>query len=113
MKSWLTSLGISLGLTLLIETGFALACGKRGRDLALVALANVLTNPVVVLTALLCRAYTALPPAAYIAPMEALATLTEALVYRNAARDIRRPLLFSLCANALSYGLGLALGRIL
>lgn len=113
MKSWLLSLGVSLALTLLFELGFALACGIRRRDLLLVALANVLTNPVVVLTALLCRAYTSLPEAAYVAPMEALAVLTEALVYKKGAEHIRRPLLFSLCANAVSYGLGLALGYIL
>ena len=44
------SLIVSLALTLMLELGFALILGVRGRrNLALVALVNVLTNPPVVL----------------------------------------------------------------
>ena len=57
IRPWLASLGISLALTLSIELTAAAAAGKRGRALAIVALANVLTNPVVVLSALLWRWY--------------------------------------------------------
>jgi hypothetical protein len=112
MRPWLLSLGVSLALTLLIEVGFASACGKRGRDLVLVGLANILTNPVVVLAALLFRTYTSIPEAAYVTPMELLAVITEALIYKKGANSIHRPLLFSLCANILSYGLGLVIGQI-
>ena len=46
----LTVLAVSLLLTLLFEEGFALVWGLRGkRELGLVALVNVLTNPPVVL----------------------------------------------------------------
>ena len=46
----LTILGVSLTLTVVLEEGFALAWGLRGRrELALVALVNLLTNPPAVL----------------------------------------------------------------
>ncbi len=45
----LLELALSLGLTLLLEGTFVLVWGVRGRDLLLVLLANVLTNPAVVL----------------------------------------------------------------
>lgn len=112
MTAWLLALGVSLGLTLLFELGFALLCRLRGRDLALCALANVLTNPPVVLLALLWRVYVPLPGWWPMPLLEASAVLTEAAIYRRDAAHIRRPLLFSLCANALSYGLGLALNTV-
>ncbi len=109
---WLAALGLSLGLTLLFELTFALACRKRGYALVFVALANVLTNPPVALTALLWR-YCALPgyPAA-VSALEVLAVLTEGFVYRKSETGFARPYLFSLCANGLSFGLGLLLGRL-
>ena len=97
LRAWLVTLGLSLGLTLFFELGFALLCGRRGRALRLAALANVLTNPVVVLAVRLWGA-----PAL---PMELLAVLAEGLIYQK-SRAFARPWLFSLCANALSYGLG-------
>ena len=46
----LRSLAVSLGLTVLLEEGFALCWGLRGRrELTVVALVNALTNPAVVL----------------------------------------------------------------
>lgn len=100
---WLAVFGLSLGLTLLIELGFALLCRKRGRALLLAALANLLTNPVVVLTVLVWGAPVWL--------MEALAVLTEGFIYGKSREDFSRPYLFSLCANALSFGLGLLLNH--
>ena len=103
MSPLLFSLGLSLGLTLLFELGFALAWGVRGRGLLFVALANLLTNPAVVLAA---------AAGAPVWLLEVLAVLVEALVYRRSGVTAR-PLLFSLCANALSFGLGLVLQLVL
>lgn len=100
------SLAVSLALTLVLELGFALLWGAARRDLALVALANVLTNPAVVLgytlTALFFPA--ALPPVTLV--LEAGAVLVEGRLF--AARgDIRFPWGFSLCANLFSFSVGL------
>lgn len=103
MTSLLVSLGVSLALTLAIELVFALLCRRRGQALILVALANVVTNPVVVL----CVRLRVLP----VWLMELLAVLAEGLIYRR-SRAFIRPYLFSLCANALSFGLGLLLNLL-
>ena len=42
---WFTALGVSLLMTLVLETGAALAAGKRRGAVRLVVLANLLTNP--------------------------------------------------------------------
>lgn len=105
----LLSLGGSLALTLLVECGFALVVGKRGRALLLTALVNALTNPAAVLASLAWRFY-ALPlyPAA-VAVLEVLAVLVEGFIYKKSWEGFSRPYLFSLAANALSFGLGLIL----
>ena len=89
------SLIVSLALTLMLELGFALIPGVRGsRSLALVALANVLTNPPLLTIA-----------------AELSAVFIEGVIYR-AGTDFRRPMLFSLSANAFSYLIGLALNAL-
>ena len=103
MRNWLLALGVSLGLTLVLELAFALLCHKRGRALLFTALVNVLTNPVVVLAVRMWAAPVWL--------MEALAVLTEGFLY-DKSREFSHPYLFSLAANALSFGLGLALGHL-
>ena len=97
------SLIVSLALTLMLELGFALILGVRGRrNLALVALVNVLTNPPVVL---LCSLF---PTPQLTIAAEFSAVFIEGVIYR-AGTDFRRPMLFSLSANAFSYLIGLAL----
>jgi hypothetical protein len=100
------SLVVSLAFTLAAELLFALLLGKRGKDLALVSLVNILTNPPVVLLYFLASAYTALSPALLKASLEIAAVLVEAFCYRKYGGNFRRPLLFSLGANAFSFGLG-------
>ena len=79
----------------------------RGQDLLLCALANVLTNPAVVLLNLI------FPAAWLLLLLECAAVGVEGLVYLQCARRIRRPFLFALCANGCSFGLGLVMGGIL
>lgn len=109
---WLVSLGVSLAITLAVELCFSLLLGKRGRALGFVALANVLTNPAVVCVSLVWRAL-ALPayPGAT-AALEALAVFAEGFVYKKSREGFSRPYLFSLAANAVSFGIGLILSRI-
>ena len=112
MSGWLISLGVSLGLTLLFEIPFAALWGLRKRDLSLAVLVNLLTNPVVVLCTLLWRTYVPCPDWPAVAVLELAAVVTEGLLYRDLGEHIRRPILLSVCANALSYSLGLLINQI-
>ena len=104
------SLAVSLALTLVLELGFSLLWGAGKRDLPLVALANVLTNPVVVLchtlTALFIPA--ALPQVTF--ALEAGAILVEGRLFSTRG-GIRFPWLFSMCANLFSFSVGLLLAK--
>lgn len=111
-RSWLLSLGISLGLTLFAETGLALLCRRRGRELLLTVSVNCLTNPPVVFLALLWR-WAGLPLyGAAVALLEAAAVLLEGRIYEKSG-EFPRPYGFSLAANALSFGLGLLLRHLI
>ena len=95
------ALVISLALTLAIEAAFAFVMKKRGYDLLLCALVNVVTNPAAVLMHLL------FPGTFVVAACEAGAVIAEWLLYRYCGANYKKPFLFSLCANALSFGIGL------
>jgi hypothetical protein len=97
---------LSLGCTLVLELLFAVALGKRGKDLLLVCLVNVMTNPVVVLVYYLAVHFTALQPVLVKAVLEAFAVLAEAYLYKTYGSRFRRPLLFSLGANMFSFWTG-------
>lgn len=106
------SLGISLFLTLILEIAFALVFKVRSKSLLIVLLANVLTNPaVVVLHLLLCRHYT-FSEIPVILVLECSAILTEAVVYKHCT-DIKKPFLFSLSSNTFSYLCGLLAGSLI
>ena len=113
MSAWLAALGISLGLTLVFEGLFALLWGLRGRDLVLCALVNLLTNPPLVFLVLCWRHFGPAPAWLPVPFLEALAVWTEGYFYKRDGEKIRRPYLFSLCANAFSYGLGLLFGALI
>ena len=97
----LRAMGLSLLLTELIELSAALLLKKR-EDMGLIALANLMTNPAVVYLSLLTKA----------AVTELLAVLAEGYAYKRRAAKIARPMLFSLCMNALSFGTGLVIKLI-
>lgn len=109
--SLLVALALSLGLTLLFELPVAYLWGLRGRDLGTAALAQMLTNPAVVLLHALALS-AALPGAAVTAALEGGAVLAEWRVYARCT-EAKRPLALSLCANVFSCSLGLLLGRLL
>ena len=103
----LTVLAGSLALTLVLEELFALLWGLRGRrELTVVALVNVLTNPPVVL---LCHTAVGLwgwPAASVTILLESAAVAVEWRCYSLCSDQLRRPLLFALLANLFSYGAG-------
>ena len=91
--------GISLLLTLVIELAIALTWGMRSRkQILLVILVNVLTNPAAVL---LC--WLGIPQL----PVEIAVVLTEALVYKDPAWKISHPVLLAMVCNVISWGTGI------
>lgn len=102
----LKSLAVSLSLTEVLEVVFALVVHVRGRGLLLLLLVNVVTNPVVVLAHFFFRRYTDIPAYVIWPPLEAMAALAEALIYKNCGDQVKKPFLFSLGANAFSFGVG-------
>ena len=102
-----SALGLSLGLTLAIELAVAFFFGIRDRkDILLVVLVNVLTNPVVVLCYWMADYYTVLPLLLVKAGLEIGAFLTEFLCYKQLGKNISHPLLLSLIANVVSFSIG-------
>ncbi len=111
------SLGVSLALTLVIELVAALVSGKRRKALLIVALVNVLTNPIVVLTVravpALSRLHAGELRVLIIAIMEALAFSVEALLYREWKQFFPHPWRFSLIVNGLSFLIGLIINLLI
>ena len=97
----------ALGLTLALELAFALLWGVKGRrDLILVVLVNVLTNPPVNLLFHLLADLRSLPALPVLITLEVSAVAVEWLYYRKTDNGIHHPLPFSLCANGFSYCAG-------
>ena len=100
------SLAVSLGLTLALELAFALIWRVERSDLPAVALANLLTNPIVVLCHHAAAWYVPKYLLAVTLALELWAVGTEGVIYRRRSQ-INRPWAFSLCANAVSFLSGL------
>ena len=112
--SILQAMAVSLGLTLILETGFCLAVGVRGaRNILLILLVNILTNPAVVVMHSLLTLKAGFPEPAVVIPLELGAVLAEGLCYKYCSDNIRRPFLLSLGANLFSYLSGLLLSIII
>ena len=105
------ALGVSLALTLILELIFALFWRVKKGDLPLVALANVLTNPVVVLCHRAARFFFPgiLP---FLVPVLELGAVSVEGYLFSTRSEIRHPWLFSLCANLFSFLCGLLLRRL-
>ena len=108
------SLIISLALTLSLECGFFYLTGKRNKsDLLLVVMVNILTNPAVVLLYWLAASYTFWNIKAVNVFLELFAVLAEGCCYLRYGREIRRPFVFSLAANAFSFGMAFLFQRLI
>ena len=108
------ALVFSLTLTAALETGFFLLTGKRNKkDLLLVILVNVLTNPAVVLVYWLALLYTDMNHVLLKAALELFAVLTEGYYFNKYGRGFKRPYLFCVAANAFSFGIGVLLQRLM
>lgn len=102
MRYYLLMFGSSLGVTLLIEGVVGWCFGLRNREqLLLLLLVNVLTNP----AAVWLHTFVGIPQI----PIEIAVVIIECYVYQifRKSHAIPHPLLLSLTANGVSWGLGL------
>ena len=103
---------ISLSLTIIFETVLALLWGVRQkRDILLIVLANIVTNPVAVTLYYFFCKYLGLR--FMVVLIELGVVIIEALIYEHRASDIKKCLWFSAAANIASYGLGYILNVII
>jgi hypothetical protein len=103
----LTSLALSLLLTIIFEIVFFLLVGKKDKkDLLLLVLVNIFTNPVVVLSYYITVTYTDWNPSVIKIPLELFAIITEGYYYKKYGRNFRHPYLFSAAANMFSFWIG-------
>ncbi len=103
-------LALCLVLTLIFELGFALAWGAGKKNLLLLILVNVLTNPLVVLwhDSHIENTYflsTLLP--------EVCAVIVEAVLLKAFGKQIRYPVLLAVCMNIFSYSVGVLISCIM
>ena len=97
----------SLGLTVAIEVGIGCITVKKDRkNLLLIALVNVITNPVVVLSYWLAAAYTDWNLVVVLAALELFAIALEGWYYGKYGRGFGRPYVFSAVANMVSFWVG-------
>ena len=104
------SLIISLTLTLLIEVSIAFALGIRNKkEILVVVLANICTNPVVVfLTNLVMILKNKILFISILLFLEICAWIFEFLIYKNFLKEQKiSPLKLSLTCNLISFGLGI------
>lgn len=103
-----SALGFSLASTVVLELLPCVLMGYRSRwTILMVVLANILTNPPVVLCFNILSAVRGFPEVPVIAVLELMAVLAEWLCYKYRAGEIKRPFLFSLGLNCFSYFTGL------
>ncbi|MCI7768530.1 MAG: hypothetical protein MSJ26_11210 [Oscillospiraceae bacterium] len=112
----LTAMGTALLLTILLEGLFGVIWGVRGgRDYLIMLLANVLTNPLVNVIHSFCAyelRFGRIIMLLITFFLEAGAVTAEGFVYKSRT-DIKKPILFSLCANGFSFLCGIILNILM
>ena len=115
MGIWLLRVMLySLMMTEILELIFALIYGIRNKkDLCLVLLVNILTNPVVVLSYELMDYYTLFNPIVMTVQLELAAILIEGSYFKRYGENIRKPMVFAFCINLFSYGIGWMIAHLI
>ena len=101
---------LSLILTLIFELTYAVCWGVRKKDLKLVLLLNILTNPLVVLFHNATQSYGMF--LSIISP-ELIAAAVEAYLLKRYNRNILYPIFFAVCINAFSFLAGLLINILI
>ncbi len=112
MMFYIKLFGISLGLTLILETGLALLLKIRKKNLIPVILVNIISNPVAVYIT-----YFGNISFPWVLIIEAAVVLFEGLIYyilnRNEIFEISKPFLKSLILNCFSYTAGIVINLLI
>jgi len=104
----------SLVLTIILEVIGALILGIRNkRDLLLLCLVNLLTNPVVVLTYYIIKIYTYWNLILILIVLESMAIIVEGKYFKKYGDKITAPYLFAVLVNVFSYGMGKIISIVL
>lgn len=110
----LKMMGISLASTIVLELLFALFWGIRNKkDLLLLCLVNLLTNPIVVFVYYIAKFYSDLDLILIVLVLEVLAFLVEGFYYKRYGKTYLDPYFFSFFANVFSFGIGKIISAII
>ena len=110
---------VSLGLTIIIECSVARVWGLKSRkEMLLVLLVNILTNPAAVFCVWICNGYLGSDFSfLYQCIVEFVVVVVEGEVYSSFAREegwnIKKPLQFSIIVNMISWLSGVVLQYII
>ena len=105
--SFFPALAVSLSLTIALELALIFILGIRDKkDLLLVVLVNIITNPLVMLLYWLAVSYTSWHQVIIKAPLELFAIVTEGYYYKKYGQGFKRPYTFAVAANIFSFGIG-------
>ena len=103
----INNLLLSLVLTILIEVPLAALIGiRKKKDLRLVLLVNIVTNPVVVLSYNTLVLVTLWNLWWIKAVLEVLAVACEAWYYKRYGTEIKHPIGLAVLLNVISFGIG-------
>lgn len=104
MAELILILVVSLILTQIIELLFALLTGIRDkRELSLIFLTNLVTNPPTVLISRLFYYFGGIALYRYAFLLEILVVILEGIIYSKCSNFIKHPFMFALAINALSF----------
>ena len=105
-EALMRSLLFSLAATLVLEEIVALLWRVKAKDQIRIALANCITNPVVVFLFIVLVSVIGANRIVVSCVLEVCAVAAEALIYKLSS-EIKRPILFAVVANTVSYFTGL------
>lgn len=103
MTNLFTGMTFALLLTIAAELFFSLCCGLRKKQLLMVLLMNILTNPAANALFIFLTVYLGWPRIFPTALLEPAVIVTEALCCRHV---VKRPWLFSVFVNLFSFAAG-------
>lgn len=102
MNVMILKFAVSLSITLVVEIPIALLFCADRKDILLVLLLNILTNPAVVLISMLTGNGLMVQII-----LEIIVVLVEGCYYKKYSTSMKYVFLCSMCCNAASYGMGI------
>jgi len=114
MTMLLLALCAALALTLVVEVGlYLLVYGRGSGDVSLVIGVNLITNPLLNFVLWLTAFFSHLNIDIITIGLELVVIGFEGWCYRRFGKNFHHPFLFSVAANACSFGLGWVVQRVL